>query len=426
MRINRRVLALMAFTSVFALAGLAGARAIRIDNPGYACDMQQWGTLAEDPYMLLDGNSDGFEYLPAFFRPGTVTTFAGTPDTVYICVPNVALSSIWNPSSANYDGKQVPNYASKPDENNAPTIPSLTATAAVLYEWANDSSAVSDPPAADVQVIVWTLPRSSTLPQGAFEIELDNWCGPSPAEASDSSTKVPPRASSSFTWNGHVYTAACSKFGANGDATDLLVSASGALTGYVDASNTTRVTSSVPGWTEFTLVSLAADDNLHGIGILGAAVSGGGLDGKGSAYAGNLLGSMIAWEGATFQFASPGGLSAATEKVIPLPAGQYSTLKILGAAVNGGQTNQTFVVTYSDGTQSTFTRSLSNWNTPERYPGESTVLTMPYKLEGNGSKHVGSYNVYGYSFALDDSKVAKSLTLPGNHDVVVLAVDVGP
>jgi hypothetical protein len=52
---------------------------------------------------------------------------------------------------------------------------------------------------------------------------------------------------------------------------------------------------------------------------------------------------------------------AVSNTTIPLPAGNYATLKLLGSAVNGKQANQSFVVTYTDGTTTTITQSLSDW-----------------------------------------------------------------
>ena len=54
---------------------------------------------------------------------------------------------------------------------------------------------------------------------------------------------------------------------------------------------------------------------------------------------------------------------------IALPAGNDSTVNLLATAVNGNQVNQTFVVTYTDGTTTSFTQSLSDWYTPQKLCG---------------------------------------------------------
>jgi hypothetical protein len=120
--------------------------------------------------------------------------------------------------------------------------------------------------------------------------------------------------------------------------------------------------------------------------------------------------------------ATPDAVSGTT---IPLPAGNYTALALLGSAVNGPQSNQSFVVTYSDGTTTTITQSLSDWwGPPQNFPGESLALTMPYLIAPSGYTRNEVVYVYGYRFTIDSAKTVKSLTLPRNRHVVVLAIDV--
>ena len=99
---------------------------------------------------------------------------------------------------------------------------------------------------------------------------------------------------------------------------------------------------------------------------------------------------------------------------------------LLATAVNGNQPHQTFVVTYTDGTTSSFTQSVSDWFTPQNYAGESKALKMAYRIAPSGATSAGPVYLYGYSFALNSAKTVQSLTLPNNRNVVVLAVDVSP
>ena len=92
--------------------------------------------------------------------------------------------------------------------------------------------------------------------------------------------------------------------------------------------------------------------------------------------------------------------------------------------MNGDQPNQVFTVTYSDGTSTSFTQSMSDWFTPQNYTGESQVLAMAYRLNSSGAEDNRTFHLYGYSFALNSAKTAVSLKLPANRDVVVLAIDV--
>ena len=173
-------------------------------------------------------------------------------------------------------------------------------------------------------------------------------------------------------------------------------------------------------------VSLSAVGNVYGIGRLGSAVTGGGIDGGGYAYAANLLGTSLTWSGSTFNFGAPGPGSAVAARVIPLPAGHDVSLSLLATGVQGNQVNQSVIVTYTDGSKTSFTQSFSDWHTPQRYPRESIALTTAYRITATGAKQAGTFDVYGYTFALNAAKTVKSLTLPSNRRVVLLALDVNP
>jgi hypothetical protein len=122
---------------------------------------------------------------------------------------------------------------------------------------------------------------------------------------------------------------------------------------------------------------------------------------------------------------SGGTPDAVSNTTIPLPAGNYTTLNMLGSAVHGKQANQRFIVTYTDGTTTTITQSLSDWWGPaQNYAGESQVLQTPYLITPTGAKLNYVVHVYGYTFAINSAKTVKSITLPNNRNVVVLAIDV--
>jgi hypothetical protein len=144
------------------------------------------------------------------------------------------------------------------------------------------------------------------------------------------------------------------------------------------------------------------------------------LDGDGYAYSSNLLGASRAWNGSAFTFGAANNLNVYNSMTITLPSGQYNTLNLLAAGVNGSQTSQTFTVTYTDGTTSTFTQSLSDWCYPQSYSGESQVATMSYRDTSSGGQDDTTNYLYGYSFTLNSSKTVQSLTLPNNRNVVVL------
>lgn len=147
-----------------------------------------------------------------------------------------------------------------------------------------------------------------------------------------------------------------------------------------------------------------------------------GLDGGGYAYSSNVLGASQAWNGSAFTFGAANNLNVYSNMTITLPSGQYTTLNLLAAGVQGGQTSQTFTVTYTDSTTSTFTQSLSDWCYPQNFPGESQVATMAYRDTNSGGQDPTTNYLYGYSFSINSSKTVQSLTLPNNRNVVVLGV----
>jgi hypothetical protein len=83
-------------------------------------------------------------------------------------------------------------------------------------------------------------------------------------------------------------------------------------------------------------------------------------------------------------------------------------LKLLATGVNGSQASQSFIVTYTDGTTSLFTQSLSDWFTPRSYTGESKPVTMPYRDTSTGLRDNRTFLLYGYSFSLNSSKRVSS------------------
>jgi hypothetical protein len=198
------------------------------------------------------------------------------------------------------------------------------------------------------------------------------------------------------------------------------------LSGTNSGVATGTYTISSSGTTTPVSVGLSTVDTLDAIGTLGTAVNGGGIDGGGHAYASNLLGSSITWSGSTFTLGSPNVADAVSNTTITLPSGSYATLNLLGTGINGNQTNQTFVVTYTDNTTTKITQSLSDWYSPQNYAGESIVLSMAYRLLANGTADNRTFSLYGYSFALNSAKTVKSITLPNNGNVVVLGIDLLP
>ncbi len=149
----------------------------------------------------------------------------------------------------------------------------------------------------------------------------------------------------------------------------------------------------------------------------------GGLDGGGYAYSATLLGNARVLNGIHFQFGAPNTLDAVygTGQTVALPEGHYNTLQILGTGIEGNQTNQPLTVTYRDGTTAQFVQSFSDWFVPSVNVNEGEAVAMAYRNTATGTPNAQQFNVYGYTLILDPAKTVKSLTLPKNRDVIVLA-----
>jgi hypothetical protein len=174
-------------------------------------------------------------------------------------------------------------------------------------------------------------------------------------------------------------------------------------------------------------VNLAAAYNVTGMVTDGAQfLSSSSLDGGGRAYSGNLLATVRTAAGATYNFGPSNAPGAVTGGTIGLPSGKFSALTVLAAGVNGGQIAQTFTVTYTDGTTASFKQSLSDWCTPQNFVGESNAISMPYRDNSTGTRDTRTVMLYAYTFTLSNTKTVKSVTLPTNRNVVVLAMALNP
>lgn|GEM_PF-1930509 len=176
-------------------------------------------------------------------------------------------------------------------------------------------------------------------------------------------------------------------------------------------------------------VNLASVANVYGIYTNGTTFTNAtSLDNNGYSYSSALLGQGFVWNGTEFTIGAPNVPDAVTNKTIPLPAGKYTAIRMLATAIYAAQPNQTFKVTYTDGTSSTFTQSLSLWTASSAYAGESIVQgNMAYRLFSNGTQSTATHpNIYGYSFAVTSTKTVSSITLPSNRKVVALAISLVP
>ncbi len=233
-----------------------------------------------------------------------------------------------------------------------------------------------------------------------------------------------------------------SKIQVNGNQQKILLKASpSATTGFTTVTVTgtsgtitqtltfTLAVSAAIGTTgKGTPADLTSEFSLYGIYPDGSTYTTGGLDGVGYSYSSNLLTTSRVFNGVLFDFgpASQPDAVACSGQVVALPPGQFSSLMLLATGIQGNQTAQTFTVTYTDGTTSSFTQNFSDWFTPQKYPHESEGVAMAYRNFDNGTKDQRTFNLYAYRFSLNSAKTVQSVTLPNNPDVAVLAATVVP
>jgi hypothetical protein len=169
-------------------------------------------------------------------------------------------------------------------------------------------------------------------------------------------------------------------------------------------------------------VNLSPYYNVSGSAVDYLPFTGGGLDAGGRSYSGLLLGASQSVGGTVFSLGPMGVSDAVSGQTVKLPAGQFTTLKLLATGANGNQPGQVFTVTYTDGTTASFTQSLSDWCTPQSYSGESKAVPMTYRDNSTGTIDSRTLYLYGYSFSLNSAKTVSTITLPQNRNVVVLAI----
>ena len=172
-------------------------------------------------------------------------------------------------------------------------------------------------------------------------------------------------------------------------------------------------------------VNLGGYYNVYGIATAGTGPKYGGFDGDGYAYNSSLLGTSLSYQGVAFPLAAANTLDAISSQTVPVPSGSYTQLFLLGAAVNGAQTNQSVVVTYTDGSTSTFSQNFSDWCHQQGYTGETLVISTANRITWNGGTQTITCNLYGYTFALTSGKTAATVKLPWNRNVVFLALGLG-
>ena len=154
-----------------------------------------------------------------------------------------------------------------------------------------------------------------------------------------------------------------------------------------------------------------------------------GFDHGGHYYYSGDLPSFVTWSGATFDV-GPSSTSKhgtnnfvqARGQTIDLPTGTFGWLYLAAAAANGSQLNQALTLHFSDGSQETWTQSLSDWCAYEAFDGQRVISTQSSWVDQVGNVKSQTNRVYGYAYALPIGKTLTAITLPDNADVGILAI----
>ncbi|WP_415197194.1 glycoside hydrolase family 38 C-terminal domain-containing protein [Silvibacterium sp.] len=253
------------------------------------------------------------------------------------------------------------------------------------------------------------------LPRGSFDSDISLTASGLPEGVTASFEPATTKGSS-------VLTLTASSSAAPATSTVTISAAAGdvAHTTTIELTVTEVVKGAVP-------VDLSSSYNVTGIYKDGtkfdSAVS---LDDDCCALSTEALGTDPVGADVVFHLGPPNAPDAVANKTVALPEGKYTALKVLATGVEGTQKRQVFTVTYTDGTSSVFSQNISDWASDGGQKGESPAAEMAYRVTTDGGKDGGPFHLFAYSFPLDGGKSVKSVTLPGNRNVVVLGITLVP
>ncbi len=354
----------------------------------------------------------------------TATALHGFTGTINVTIGGLPTGVTAAFSPGNSSSSLTLTLTAGPSAPAGPATVTITGTSGNMFAAAPLALTVTAaaPPAFSVTL----APPGLTLvtgANGATAISITAVTG-TPGNMVLSASGLPPGVTASFSPSGAAGTGSVifmGTFAANGSAaagtSQVTVTAT---SGGVSQTAVLNLTVVAPG-VGTVPVGLAPYYNVSGIAVDNLPFSSGGLDGGGRSYSGVLLGASQNVGGTVFSVGPMAAPDAVSGQTVTLPAGNFSTLRVLATGVNGSQPGQTFTVTYTDGTTVSFTQSLSDWCISQSYPGESQAVTMNYRDNSTGTADVRVLYLYGYSLPLNNAKTVRSIALPQNRNVVVLA-----
>ena len=141
--------------------------------------------------------------------------------------------------------------------------------------------------------------------------------------------------------------------------------------------------------------------------------------------------------------------------IVDACTGGGCVISLAAAGTNGGQSGNTLVLNYADGTSDSIKQSYSDWATPVyisstssggaigpasftyspypvdstapsvgmmSYPGEWIIASQAYRDTASGATQSTTTYVYGYSYWVPEGSTPVSITLPADQNVGVLSV----
>lgn len=150
--------------------------------------------------------------------------------------------------------------------------------------------------------------------------------------------------------------------------------------------------------------------------------SNGNFDGGGNSFSADLAPASLVFRGIPYTFGpmadGANNVVQATGQTIAIPAGYYSSVRVLAAAV--GNPTASLVFNYADSTSTTIPASFKDWWSPDT-PGIHTALRMAHNHSPSGDVPA-PVAIFTHDFRVNPSKQLVSVTLPNHSGVNLFAM----
>lgn len=187
-------------------------------------------------------------------------------------------------------------------------------------------------------------------------------------------------------------------------------------------------------------VDLASFFNLDGVSS-DSNRRDGNLDGKGNTVPERNWPSEVNYQGVKFRFASSTGATQnnyveAVGQSIPLPAGHYNKLFLVGVAAGANASTGDFIVKYSDDTSTVKNLTFADWHSDlsgwdrfakadlKPYTLDSVAYVFTHYHDGVNDQMTLDNYLFVYSIDLDSTKTTASVTLPNAPGIKLAAMTV--